>query len=420
MAFKYAADAAAIYAVTGHFWSPLDYANPLLSMRGAIAKPAWLLPALAVWTLPFLWIALSMSLRRCLDAGRSPWRTLLIVVPLVNYVVMLQLALAPSRVDSVTPVRARELEVAHGVRSAMLGVFAAVAIALAMVGISVGMFGTYGSALFLATPTVMGAISGFIYNRGQRRSRDSTLIVAVIGVAIAGGGLLLFALEGLLCVAMAFPITAVAAGLGALIGREIASSPRPSAAQALLVVLSLPFLTGVDAVASHSQRFEVVSEIEIDAPPERVWPNVVAVDELPPPSEWLFRMGIAYPLRARIEGSGVGAVRHCEFSTGPFVEPITRWDAPHMLSFDVASQPPPMQEWSPYGAIVTPHLYQYFRSVAGEFRLVALPGGRTRLEGSTWYELDLFPRAYFAWWSDWLVHRIHARVLAHVKELSER
>jgi hypothetical protein len=40
--------------------------------------------------------------------------------------------------------------------------------------------------------------------------------------------------------------------------------------------------------------------------------------------------------------------------------------------------------------------------VRGEFRLVSLAGGRTRLEGGTWYELDPFPR-----------------VLAHVKRLSE-
>ena len=38
------------------------------------------------------------------------------------------------------------------------------------------------------------------------------------------------------------------------------------------------------------------------------------------------RAGLAYPMRARIEGSGPGAVRYCEFSTGPFVEPIVTWD----------------------------------------------------------------------------------------------
>jgi hypothetical protein len=155
---------------------------------------------------------------------------------------------------------------------------------------------------------------------------------------------------------------------------------------------------GIGTLPSPSPVY--VSSVEIDATPARVWENVIAFGELPPPAELIFRSGVAYPQRARIDRSGVSALRHCEFSTGAFVEPITRWDAPNVLSFDVASQPPPMQEWSPYGPIVTPHLYGYFRSVRGEFRLVPLPGGRTRLEGSTWYELDLFPRAYWNLWSD--------------------
>ena len=82
---------------------------------------------------------------------------------------------------------------------------------------------------------------------------------------------------------------------------------------------------------------EVRTAVEIDAPAESVWSNVIGIAELPPPAEWVFRLGIAYPVRARIHGAGVGAVRTCEFSTGPFVEPITAWDPPRRLAFDVRS-----------------------------------------------------------------------------------
>src|SRR5256884_7520937 len=64
----------------------------------------------------------------------------------------------------------------------------------------------------------------------------------------------------------------------------------------------------------------------IAAQPEQVWKHVVTVSELPEPTEWFFRAGLAYPQRARIVGSGIGAVRYCDFSTGPFVEPIEVWD----------------------------------------------------------------------------------------------
>jgi hypothetical protein len=141
---------------------------------------------------------------------------------------------------------------------------------------------------------------------------------------------------------------------------------------------------------------------------------------LPPPPEWFFRLGIAYPMRARIAGSGVGAVRHCEFSTGPFVEPITVWDPPHRLAFDVTSQPPSMTEMSPYRTINAPHLEGYMVSRGGEFRLTALPGGRTRIEGTTHYTLAFSPETYWASYAELLLHAIHGRVLSHIKSLSER
>jgi len=146
---------------------------------------------------------------------------------------------------------------------------------------------------------------------------------------------------------------------------------------------------------------------------------VVTFSELPAPTEWMFRIGLAYPVRAEMHGVGVGAVRECHFSTGPFVEPITAWDEPRRLAFRVESNPEPMQEWTPYRAIHPPHLEGHFQSRAGEFLLEPLPGGRTRLQGTTWYEHGLWPDVYWRWWSDRIIHAIHGRVLQHVKALAE-
>jgi len=60
------------------------------------------------------------------------------------------------------------------------------------------------------------------------------------------------------------------------------------------------------------ETFEVRTAIEVNAPPEKVWNEVVAFAEIPPPKELLFRAGIAYPIRAEISGHGVwrGAALH--------------------------------------------------------------------------------------------------------------
>ena len=115
----------------------------------------------------------------------------------------------------------------------------------------------------------------------------------------------------------------------------------------------------------------------------------------------------------------MGAVRHCEFTTGAFVEPITVWEPPHKLAFDVVDQPPSMEEWSPWNVVHAPHLVGTMQSRRGQFELVELGPTTTRLVGTTWYTLDLAPGAYWSLFSDAIVHRIHGRVLRHIESLSE-
>jgi hypothetical protein len=83
-----------------------------------------------------------------------------------------------------------------------------------------------------------------------------------------------------------------------------------------------------------------------------------------------------------------------------------------------ADQPEPLKEWSPFD-IHPPHLDHYLVSRRGQFRLVRLPDGRTRLEGTTRYTNRMWPAAYWHVWSDAIIHRIHLRVLNHVKDLAE-
>lgn len=150
-----------------------------------------------------------------------------------------------------------------------------------------------------------------------------------------------------------------------------------------------------------------------------VWRNVIAFPLLAPPHEFIFRTGIAYPIGATISGSGVGAVRRCRFSTRDFVEPITVWDENHLLAFNVAEEPPAMHEIG-FGEIHAPHIERnYLRSQHGQFRLIALDANHTLLEGTTWYQDYFWPQAYWRVPSDAIIHRIHMRVLTHIKTVAE-
>jgi uncharacterized membrane protein YhaH (DUF805 family) len=433
---KFLVDTAIVYAFTHKVWSPLGYVVPSTVLRqgavGASPEPMALLLPLAA--LPFLWIGLSMSVRRAADAGIAPWWGTLFVVPVVNYVVILVLAALPSkpsarweppalpiyrRPDAAAGAPPSTVSLPPGARAALQGVAASMGIGVAMIGISVYGLEEYGVALFFVTPLTMGVVTAVLYNREVLRSFWTTLQLAVAGVCITGAAVLLFAIEGVLCLIMAAPIAIFIAVCGAAVAYAVMASTRGERPALAMLLIAPGVAFGESRLAAPTAR-DVSTSIEIDAPPEQVWPNVVGFSDLDEPPEWFFRLGIAYPKRARIDGAGVGAVRRCEFSTGPFVEPITVWSPPDRLAFDVTSQPPSMTEWSPYRAVHAPHLEGYMVSRGGEFDLVRLPGGRTRLEGTTHYTLAVYPELYWVPYAEVLLHAIHHRVLLHIKHLSEK
>ncbi|MEP6779007.1 MAG: DUF805 domain-containing protein, partial [Gemmatimonadaceae bacterium] len=382
---KFAGDSAMVWVATKRVWAPTDYLSPvhaLLSTRLA-DSPSALLPLLALWSLPFIWVGITMSMRRSLDAGLSAWWALCFFVPVASYAYMALMCMLPTD-DTPRPVRHEPRAYEMRLPGALLSMAAGIGIGLGMLVLSVYALKLYGTSLFIGTPFVMGAATSFLFNRRYPASvRESLQVVAMTILCVAGIAMLT-AVEGALCLIMAAPLALALGAMGALIGRKVALVDQRLTRGSMVAVLMLPMSAVIDAERplDKSNVREVRSSIVINASAGAVWNNVIAFPPLDEPTDIVFRAGIAYPKRAEIRGTGVGAVRYCVFSTGPFVEPITRWEPGHRLSFDVASSPPPLMEWSPFANITPPHLDGYFASRRGEFRLVPLANGMTRLEGS--------------------------------------
>jgi hypothetical protein len=279
----------------------------------------------------------------------------------------------------------------------------------------------YAFGLFVVMPFVLGATSTLIlaYNRvvGRKTLRNNsywTLFIFCLG-------LLAFAWEGIICMIMAFPIGMTFTYLGFLVGMMFLKNDLDSKSPTIITILflSVPSLMAFEdnQPESNDVRF-VKSSIEINASPEMVWKNVLEFPQLKDPNEFIFKTGIAYPINATIQGKGVGAVRRCNFTTGCFVEPITIWNKPNLLRFSVDDQPEPMKEMSLYDIHPT-HLHGYWVSKQGQFKLTKLSNGHTLLEGTTWYVNRIKPDMYWTLWSDYIVHKIHHRVLEHIKEQAE-
>lgn len=418
MVAKYTVDASLIGLTTGAFWAPWDYLNPvpLLATRLAEVAPGWLAPLLLAWTLPFLWVGVTLTMRRLIDAGASPWYSLLFFVPFVGYGLMALLAVLPRRASAHSVIPARGVG-AERLPSALVSVCAGVAVGLAMLLLSVIWLESYGFALFMGTPFAVGVVTGYLFCRRYPATGWETAQVVILAALLSSLVAFTVGMEGAVCLLMLAPLGLVIAIMGGVVGRAIALTGGRSL-EGVLVLMVLPAAAVVEGPIDHAEIREVTSSVEIGAPADVVWESVVAFPELSGPDRWLFRLGIAYPISARIEGSGVGAVRYCVFSTGAFVEPITHWEPGVRLAFDVVESPRPLDELSPY-AVTPPHLDGYLVARRGEFRIEPLSGGGVRLVGTTWYEQRLRPSGYWGIYSDRIIRAIHDRVLQHIARTAE-
>ena len=422
MALKYGVDQVISKLSGGNFLDPLTYLHPFLSVRVealGLDASSWAVMAMAIWALPFIWIGVSMSMRRASHAGLPPLIALLFLLPMLNMLLILALCASPPG-DDTSPPDPKDVEGGSMMVAAIKAVALTSLLGLAATVLAVFGLGDYSSTLFVATPFVMGVLGTWVLSQQGRVTLGRAILVSVMGVTICGGALVLFSLEGVLCLVMASPIAYTLGAMGAAVGIVIvrgAAIPDPSVTA---MMIGLPLMGVLESrVPTELPLRAVTTDIVIEAAPEDIWPNVIGFSELPPPQDWMMKTGVACPMRARIEGEGVGAVRHCEFTTGAFVEPITTWEPPHLLAFDVVEQPPSMEEWSPWRVVHAPHIVGTMQSQRGQFELIEIAPNRTRLVGTTWYTLDLAPGAYWSLFSNAVVHRIHGRVLRHIKGLSE-
>ena len=406
------------------FPSPFPYLLPVADFQSEkeLSNDALLMLAMA---LPFIYVGIALTVKRLRSLQWPLLTCILFFLPFVNLLFFFLLSILPksvkeedttkkhiSRLDPIIP--KRKVSCA----ALVTGLSAALSTIFVFFALKTEIGQDYGWGFFVGLPFAMGLASAVTYGHHERRKVLACLGIALLTLGFSFLFLLLLAIEGVICLFMAAPIALPLNALGGWVGYLIQNRTNrgnPS----LALFLATFFLMGFEKkVLPEAPLFSVRSEVVVEAPPEKVWTNVISFSELPPPNDWLFDLGIACPTCATIEGTGEGAIRHCNFTTGPFVEPITVWDEPNVLAFDVVSQPPPMKELSPYD-IHPPHLDGHLESKRGEFRLERLDGGRTRLTGTTWYKHNMWPAYYWKTWSDFLIGRIHRRVLDQVKKLSE-
>lgn len=398
----------------------------------------WLLPLRRLWSLPSLssaeatllsfavltsyWALAALSFRRAARSGLGYGLAIFSVLPGLQVGAVLVLSLLPfgHEPPAADPDDAVDSEDAPGANVAhvLQGLFAGIAIIVLAVLLSAVTFGAYGWGLFVMTPFVVGVTTAYLANRQTPLTKGQSALLVMSAAALGAAALILLALEGAVCLILLSPLVLGLAWMGGVVGEGMAAS-RNEWDTPLRAVALLPAVFAVEAAIPPSAPIETRETIDVAAPAASVWRALTGPEPIAVSPGLVAAAGLAYPLRSRLLGQGVGAERIGYFSTGVSRERVTEWMPGRSLAFRVLSQPPAMEEMSPYRRVHAPHVNGYFTTSETRFRLDNLPGGGTRITLIASSVLKIDPIPYWAPLARWTTRENAARVLEDLKLKAE-
>ena len=255
-------------------------------------------------------------------------------------------------------------------------------------------------------PFLMGVVASVVWRGlGMGAGQMALYSLFFLAFTLVGGAIAFH--EGVICLVIVSPLFYLCLFLGALAGSMMYGSDRSKLQVSLVPLLVVAAL--VEPMLRREVTGVVTDEVLIHAPPAKVWPHVV---EFPPiqeaPRFWLFKMGLPMPMATTCAGEYVGADRKCIFSGGAvFDEKVAVIVPGEKLVFDIVDAPK------------DPELLGHLDLKRGEFELQDNHDGTTTLVGHSWYALKVRPVWYFDWWTHAIFGAVHARVMEHIRALSE-
>ncbi len=267
--------------------------------------------------------------------------------------------------------------------------------------------GIIGVSQFFIIPITMGILTMRNADEDDFATRRILYLVFVNFIAIMLWTIAIF-MEGYICLLIVSPLIFASLFVGGLIGRTIFKKKNKTLNSSVIGLLFVIYL--VDILTIKAMPYEVADTLIVNAPPSKVWNNVVAFDEVEDPSEyWLFDIGLPKVVKATVTERKVGGERKCVFENGiAFDEKIVTYDSLRDLTFDIVKMPE------------DPEIIGHINLKRGQFKLKDNGDGTTTLIGTSWYDLKVFPAWYYNIWAESITREVHLRAMKHIKKLSER
>ena len=205
-----------------------------------------------------------------------------------------------------------------------------------------------GETLFILVPVSAG------FSIGIMTRRKGEAIATAIALTSPLLLLILLGAEGVLCALLAFPIllAAIATGLG--IGMTVKTlfldraKHQTTTIGALLLVGPMMVIGGnqLEQPSLVHPRIEVIRDsVTVNAPPDRVWKDILSIDNIQASKPFLMYIGLPIPERCVVQRPGVGAKRTCYFNNGYIEETVTGWNRPYSMELTIDRTHMPGRHW---------------------------------------------------------------------------
>jgi uncharacterized membrane protein YhaH (DUF805 family) len=140
-----------------NYWAPLGKAARLDHLSSTEAR---FLATLLLFSIPFLWVGVAMTVQRLRDAGQPVWLVVLFFIPVINVLFFLALCVLPPQERPVEAEGApwpgpRGLDgiiPRSALGSAVLSIFLTTVLGLVFLALGTLVIGAYGWGLFVALP----------------------------------------------------------------------------------------------------------------------------------------------------------------------------------------------------------------------------------------------------------------------------
>jgi hypothetical protein len=272
-------------------------------------------------------------------------------------------------------------------------------------------------------PIAIGALTVFFAPQKYRTSWVYALFMPWVPCLLLGGLVLLFGWEFIICVVMALPIFLTMASFGGLVVAAIFKNSENKKLQNTMLgaVLLLPYLvTPLEKRLPPPVSIRTVeTQIEIQANPETVWRNVIAVPEIREAEQsfgFFHLIGLPRPVEATLSHEGIGGIRSASFEEGlTFTETINHWENQRSIRFQIKVNPGAAPVRAPLNQIGG----KYLDVFEGGFLIEPVGNDRVILHLSSQHRLATTFNFYGGLWTDWVMRDLQNYILRVIKARSE-